>query len=230
MHQNSVMCLRKQELAKSTRGFSARGSRVIRCDECLLPKNNCLCSQKPVPAGDCAVVMLMYKGEYYKPTNTGRLIADVVKNNHAFVWHRTDPQKPLLNLLNNKDYQPYIVFPHEYALNEPCVSEVNHEEKRKPLFVFLDGTWREAKKMFTKSEYLRGIPVLSIPTNQESEYKLREASHGFQQCTAEIAIDILKLAGETQCADNLKTYFHYFRYHYIKGKPHIDDIPHPKEN
>lgn len=227
MEKNAVMTLRKVELAKSTRPFNARGAKVSRCENCLLPLNACICSAKPKAIGECAVVLLMYKGEYFKPTNTGRLIADVVANNHAFVWHRTEPQLALLHLINDPNYYPVVVFPHEYASVERCIDNVDNIKNRKPLFIFLDGTWREAKKMFSKSDYLSHLPVMSVDADKLSDYKLREASHDFQLSTAEIAVEILAIAGEKKASDALKRYYHYFRYQYIKGKPHIKNINNP---
>lgn len=43
-----------------------------------------MCDNKPEAIATCAVVLLMAQGEYYKPSNTGRLIADVVPENYAF--------------------------------------------------------------------------------------------------------------------------------------------------
>ncbi len=74
------MSLRLDELSRAERPFHARGSKVVRCEACLLPTQNCICEFKPEAGTDVAVLFLMYKGEYYKPTNTGRLIADVVKD------------------------------------------------------------------------------------------------------------------------------------------------------
>ena len=75
----------------------------------------------------------MYKGEYYKPTNTGRLIADVVAENYAFVWHRTEPDADLLTLLSNPKYQPIIIFPHEYAEPARCIPKPEDKLDKIPL-------------------------------------------------------------------------------------------------
>ena len=104
---NSVMSLRLDELSRAERPFHARGSKVVRCEACLLPTQNCICEFKPEAGTDVAVLFLMYKGEYYKPTNTGRLIADVVKDNHAFLWKRTEPEEALLALLRNEKIFSY---------------------------------------------------------------------------------------------------------------------------
>ena len=75
---NSVLKLRTQELAKATRVFNARGSKVKRCEQCLLPATDCICASKPSVSSHCAFCFIMYTGECYKPSNTGRIIADVI--------------------------------------------------------------------------------------------------------------------------------------------------------
>jgi DTW domain-containing protein YfiP len=217
------MALREAELAKAQRAFFARGSRVVRCSRCLLPSNACICKNKPVPVDGVAVAFIMYKGEYYKPTNTGRLIADVIKDNHAFLWNRTEPDKALIALLNDKKYEPILVFPHQYAAPERCINEPTVTGNKTLLFIFLDGTWREARKMFGKSPYLNDIPVLGVDTTIASDYLLREATHAFQQCTAEVAVSVLALANQPCAAQNLANYFSIFRHQYLKGKPHLSD-------
>lgn len=221
---NVVLELRQRELAKTTKPFNARGSKVIRCDGCLLPKADCLCANIPAPSARSAVLLLMYTGECYKPSNTGRLIADVAAESYAFVWDRTQPDPALLQLLQRQDLAPVVVFPHEYASAERCISAVApelHSGSKKPLFIMLDGTWREAKKMFSKSPYLDQFPVLGINPTVASGYKLREAAHLHQLCTAEVGIEVLKLAGDEQAAADLTQYFQLFRRQYMAGKPHL---------
>ena len=219
-HINSVMALRERELQKTVRVFNARGSRVIRCHLCLLPVPDCICAAKPQASSRSAFCFVMYKGEAYKPTNTGRLIADVAPENFAFVWDRTAPDPELLALLQNPRYAPVVVFPQQYATPERCIDAVNTGDKI-PLFVMLDGTWREAKKMFSKSPYLDGFPVLGIQPEKSSLYQLREAAHEHQLCTAEVGIAVLELAGDLQASQDLAAYFTTFRRNYIAGKPHI---------
>lgn len=169
--------------------------------------------------------MLMYHGEMLKPSNTGRLIADVVADNHAYEWTRTDFEPQLLALIADEQYAPMVVFPHQYAEPERCihsplaVAEIASGAK-KPLFIMLDGTWREAKKMF-KSSYLAKLPVLGIQPTQISTYHLREAFHEHQLCTVEVAIEVLKLAEEPQSAQALAEYFAAFKHHYLQSKANV---------
>jgi len=220
---NSVLKLRIQELAKSTREFKTRGSRVIRCELCLLRKVDCICAARPVAMGNSAFCFILYKSEVYKPSNTGRLIADVIADNHAFLWDRTRPDPQLLALLANDKYAPVLLFPHQYAEAERCIHHLNEVPTTKagriPLYVMLDGTWREAKKMF-KSPYLAALPVLSIQPQQASAYLLRDGAHAHQLCTAEIAIEVLKLTEDSAAAAALADYFALFCRNYIAIKPY----------
>ena len=221
---NSVLTLRLQELAKSTRSFNARGNKVLRCEHCLVPKTECICQHRPDVSCHSAVCFLMYQGECFKPSNTGRIIADVVKNNHAFLWDRTHFDPQLLALLNDPEYSPIVVFPQQYAEESRWIktqAELNTlTQDKKPLFVMLDGTWREAKKMF-KSSYLAHFPVLGIQPLTGSTYQLREAAHLHQLCTAEVAIEVLKMADDNAAALALEEYFTLFRKAYIVHKPHL---------
>lgn len=221
-HINSVLALRQQELQRTTKPFNARGSRVVRCDHCLLPQADCICFAKPEPCAKSALLFLMYTGECFKPTNTGRLIADVAMDNHAFVWDRTEPDPALLALLADPQYQPVVIFPTQYAEPERCINQPMPAAGKKTLFILLDGTWREAKKMFSKSPYLNQFPVLGIQPTQASNYQLREAAHLHQLCTAEVMIEVLKVDGDEAAATQLADYFHTFRKHYMAGKPHLN--------
>jgi len=166
----------------------------------------------------------MYWGEAFKPSNTGRLIADVIEDNHAFLWERTKVDPALLQLLADPQYTPVVVFPHQYAEPERCIDSLAEIEMHKigktPLYIMLDGTWREAKKMF-KSPYLAQIPVLGIEPEHKSLYQLREAAHKYQLCTAEVAGMVLALGGDLVAAESLNAYFEVFRRRYIAGKPHM---------
>lgn len=222
-HTNAILHLRQRELARSTRVFRARGSKVIRCETCLLAAAHCICAARPQQTCRSAFCFLMYKGEAYKPSNTGRLIADIAPDNHAFLWHRTEHDPQLLALLRDPRYRPMVVFPHEYAAPERrIVSPLCEGDSRTPLFVMLDGTWPEARKMF-RSPYLAQLPVLGIQPRQTSRYLMRDAAMAYQLCTAEVGIEVLQLAREEQAAEALAQYFATFCRHYTLLKPHLLD-------
>jgi DTW domain-containing protein YfiP len=98
------------------------------------------------------------------------------------------------------------------------VSEVQPAAGKRPLFVLLDATWSEARKMFRKSPYLNSLPVLSLQAEQLSRYKLRRSKRDDHFCTAEVAALCLELAGDQRAADGLNAYLDVFSQHYLAAK------------
>ncbi len=66
-------------------------------------------------AGRQPLLPVMFDTEPMKPSNTGRLIADILPDTEAFQWSRTEPPQALLDLVAHPDYQPMVVFPASYA-------------------------------------------------------------------------------------------------------------------
>uniref|UniRef100_UPI003566BD11 tRNA-uridine aminocarboxypropyltransferase n=1 Tax=Hydrogenophaga sp. TaxID=1904254 RepID=UPI003566BD11 len=146
------------------------------------------------------------------------LIADVVADTVAFEWSRTAVDPALLALLADPQWQPFLVFPGEFAPPERVVNTVPPLAGKRPLFVLLDGTWAEARKMFRKSPYLDRLPVLSLHPDQISSYRLRRSTRDDHFCTSEVAALCFDLAQEPQVAEVLATYLDVFTSHYLLAK------------
>jgi len=215
---HAVARLRSARLATSKKPFLARGSRALRCQACRLVPSHCLCALRPRIAAQSAVCLLMHDVEALKPSNTGWLIADVLADTLAFAWLRTAVDPALPALLGDPQWQPYLVFPGEYAASERVVNEVAVAPGKRPLFVLLDATWSEARKMFRKSPYLDSLPVLSLQPEQLSRYRLRRSKRDEHLCTAEVAALCLELAGDQRAADGLNAYLDVFSEHYLAAK------------
>lgn len=216
-HKHAVHLLFEQRLARSTRPFLARGGRVIRCPLCRLALPLCTCSLRPqLLPSQAGFVLLMHDDEVLKPSNSGRLIADLIHDTQAFIWSRTSVEPALLQLLDDPSWYPLVVFPGHYATPpRPCLQALPAlEPGQRPLFILLDGSWREACKMFRKSPYLERFAVLSITPEQSSRYQVRTASHNHQLATAEVAAQLLALAGESSNARILDCWFDLFTYRY----------------
>lgn len=220
MTDNAVLHLRAERLARSTRPFIARGNRIRRCQRCLLPLKQCLCATLKPQLAQSRFCLMMYDTEPMKPSNTGRLIADVLPDTLAYGWSRTEPPQALLTLLQSQVYQPLVVFPAEYATAGRKVVSAPQADGKPPLFIMLDGTWPEARKMFRKSPWLDAFPVVSVSLERLSAYRLREAHEAHQYCTAEVATALLQLAGDDAAAQGLHDHFTLFRERYLAGKPH----------
>lgn len=215
---HAVSRLREERLARSLKPFQARGSRVPRCPSCRVPFAHCLCAWRPRVQAESGMCLLMHDVEPLKPSNTGWLIADVIADTAAFGWSRTAVDERLLALLDDPRWLPCVVFPGEYAAPERVVSEVPRVEGRRPLFILLDATWTEARKMFRKSPYLDRLPVLSLQPEQLSRYRLRRSKRDDHLCTAEVAALCLELAGDRRAGEALDAYLDVFTTHYLAAK------------
>lgn len=222
---HAVARLRAERLALSTKPFLSRGGiKGIRCEGCRLPPVHCMCATRAQWATQAGFCLIMADIEPIKPSNTGWLIADVVHDTHAFGWSRSEVQADLLVLLANPQWQPVVVFPGEYASSQRVTASLPAGTQR-PLFVLLDGTWPEARKMFRKSAYLDHLPVLSLAPDHVSRYRLRRSRCDEHLCTAEVAAHCLALAGEHAAADALDTRLEDFTQRYLKARQGLGEPP-----
>lgn len=228
---HAVSRLRAARLARSAKPFLARGGfKQERCAGCRLVPSHCLCALRPSLTTRAGVCLLMADIEPLKPSNTGWLVADVVPDTFAFGWARTETDPALLALLADPQWSPYVVFPGQYAAPGRVVHSVQalncrvagadgaSNSTRRPLFILLDGTWAEARKMFGKNPYLDALPVLSLEPEQVSQYQLRRSKRGDHFCTSEVAALCLALAGEPRAERTLAAYLAVFTHHYLQAK------------
>lgn len=222
---HAVSRLRSERIARSSKPFLDRGGpRKERCAGCRLVPSHCLCALRPAVPTRAGVCLIMADVEPLKPSNTGWLIADVVADTAAFGWARTAVAPALLAMLADPQWQPYLVFPGEYVAAERVVTGVLPVDSRggcadkRPLFVLLDATWSEARKIFRKSPYLDHLPVLSLQPEQLSRYRLRRSRREGHLCTSEVAAMCLALAGEPHAAQTLEAYLDVFTHHYLQAR------------
>ena len=216
---HAVNRLRAWRKSISTRPFLARGGTLARCPACQLREDWCACEWRPELKAEAGFCLLMYDSEPMKPSNTGRLIADVLPHTTwAFLWSRTQPHPELLALLADPAWQPYVVFPACEKEPARLTGEVTLAPGKKPLFILLDGTWPEARKMFNKSPYLDGFPVLAIKPDALSTYGMRVANCDEHLCTAEVAACVLEVAGELKAGQALQHWFNLFSSRYMAGR------------
>ena len=225
---HAVSRLRAARLARSAKPFLARGgSDRERCAGCRLVPSHCTCALRPAVPTRAGVCLLMGDIEALKPTNTGWLVADVVADTFAFGWSRVETDPALVALLADPQWQPVVVFPGEYADPARVVRAVQPAaaSARRPLFILLDATWSEARKMFRKSPCLDRLPVLSLQPEHVSRYALRRSRREDHFCTSEVAAQCLHLAGEHLAGQVLEAWLDVFVAHYVQARNQLPVDP-----
>ena len=239
---HAVSRLRSERLKRSTRPFLSRGGpRGERCDGCRLRPTHCMCALRPELATEAGFCLLMHDSEPLKPSNTGWLIADVLAQTWAFGWARTAAEPALLALLADPQWQPYVVFPGEFVQPPQRVvqslpkappagtsldgaADATGSVVRRPLFILLDATWPEARKMFRKSPYLDRFPVLSLHPEAFSRYQLRRSNRSDHFCTSEVAALCLEQcpsAADRHAGQVLEAYLDVFTKHYLRARQQL---------
>jgi DTW domain-containing protein len=226
---NPFLVLRDKRLAEATREFLARGKSVIRCKDCSLATYACICSWRPALESRSEFILLMHRDEVLKPTNTGRLIADILPARaHAFCWSRTEPDEALLALLSDPRRRCLIVFPeeaNEVAANSRSSMAALPDDGKINTFVLLDGTWKQSGRMFHLSRWLDNYPCVILPEADGRGYAVRKSHQDHYLSTAEAAALCLQMANEPVIADVLRDYFQLFNMHYLATRACVPPQP-----
>lgn len=220
---HAVDQLRQECKTQSSRPFIARGANIQRCKACLLSLHACICHLRKTSTLNVDFILLYHLSEIHKPTNSGRLIADLFPHNtHAFLWSRTEPPVQLLNFIHDSERDCRILFPdkHRQYTNSKlentanAVQSINSQTQsskpRKLTFIILDGTWKQASKMFHQSRWLSHLNTLEINTDQQRSFLLRKSQHQQQFATAEVVSMLLHQTALTDAAEQLMCYYQAF--------------------
>ena len=191
---HAVSRLRTERMARSAKPFLARGGiKGQRCPGCRLVPSHCMCLWRPQVSTSVGMCLLMSDIEPLKPSNTGWLIADVIRDTFAFGWSRTEVDSGLMALLTDFQWEAYLVFPDEFVSPERVVYEVEAVSPgKRPLFnspnlrrmsinmrsIPLAARWAE---MISEGSLATGlIRAVSSTTDDECDH-LRENSQKYHQ-------------------------------------------------
>lgn len=187
------------------------------CNACGLPMINCICNQTAKVSTKAKLWILSSEREFYRPSNTARLLKLINPDStEIFLWERINNPEQLIQNINLEKYSVFILFPAESKELEKRIVNFKPTEKV-PAFIFLDGTWKEARRIFRKSDFLKGLPIISIEPNFASSYDLRRGAAVGNLCTIEAAIAILKMNGEHEISQAVEDYYKLFLKSYKAG-------------
>ena len=184
------------------------------CNKCGLPIINCICGKIEKIHTTAQIWILCSEREFYRPSNTARLLKLVnPESTEIILWERTKPCEKLIKVIDSENYETFLLFPEENNELEESVSEKtfkNTKTHKARVFIILDGTWKEAEKMFRKSDYLKKLTRISLKPEHKSKYTLRRGAGEGELCTIEAAIEVLKLNNEHNNAEIINNVFELF--------------------
>lgn len=148
------------------------------CAKCCKPENSCYCShiQKFDPKIKFAI--LIHPIEKKRTVATGRMSHLCMENSELIVGQDYSENSKVNALLENKSYQPLVLYPGVQSLNLTHSSE---QEKSKlfpankiPLIFVIDGTWATARKMMRQSQNLKDLPRICFTPPGPSQFRVRK--------------------------------------------------------
>lgn len=127
----------------------------------------CLCAQVPKLENRTKVLVLRHEFEAMKSTNTARVANLALARMEILDWSPRSPPDVGRWLASHPN--TWLLFPGESSARSTAVQP--------EALLILDGTWRQAKKIFKTHPELWRLPKLSLPPQAggASARRLREA-------------------------------------------------------
>ena len=198
---------------------TSQSTQTAACPSCGL-NYQCICAHRPMLDSTTQIALLTHPNETRRVTNTGKLLTHSLPNCQVHIW---DCVNPPVELVKQIAEQPsYLLFPSEEAIevSELQASINSNESQSSPLFIILDGTWQEAKKMLNKSPWLQILPKVVLSTESLSNYRLRRNQEAGNLCTCEVGISLLQQLEPQNDFSSLQQYFELFLKVYEADRQH----------
>ncbi len=148
------------------------------------------------------ITLLTHFKEFDKPSNTGRLVLEIMGDAAEQVrWDRIEPPARLVAEIEAGGVA--LVYPGAADAgdgNDADLSDITQ-------FILIDGTWNEARRIHQRSPYLRKARRISLKPAGASQYNLRKNQKEACLCTAECVVEILRSTGRGEQAERLRERF-----------------------
>lgn len=143
--------------------------------------------------------LLTHFKELTKPSNTGRLVVEVLGSAAEQVrWERTVPPAKLVEEIEGGGVA--LIYPGPANETGADLSGIRQ-------VILIDSTWHEARKIHQKSPYLQKVRRVCLKPVEKSVYNLRKNQKESGLCTAECVIEILRRTGNSLDAERLQERF-----------------------
>lgn len=149
------------------------------------------------------LILLTHSREIHKASNTGQLVQQFVSHTQTIIWQRTQPDPSLLDLISESNTALLYPADNDSCESDSLVPDVANFEN----YILIDSTWQEARKIFNRSPYLQQLTRIQLSVDGSSNYNLRRNQVEGGLCTAECAIELLRVCSLDGVADELEGAF-----------------------
>jgi DTW domain-containing protein YfiP len=161
------------------------------CYKCYRPKSSCICEfiVNPIKT-QTKFVILMHPKEFRKTKNgTGHMTNNSLENCELHVGIDFTNHKRVNELLNNKDYEPYVLYPD---INSIKLNTQKLPSQKKSLVFIIDSTWPCSKKMLRLSKNLQNLRKISFEHDKSSQFKIKTQPNQYCLSTIESTLCVLE--------------------------------------
>lgn len=143
------------------------------CLHCRRRLLTCVCSKLSPFETNSRFIILMHPMEFKKEkVGTGRFSHLILKNSEVIVDVGFDENKRFQEILNDADYETFVLYPGEETI-DLGTNSLKAKLQKKAQFIVIDGTWPCAKKMMKLTTSLHPVPRVSFAPNRISEFKVK---------------------------------------------------------
>jgi DTW domain-containing protein len=189
-----------------------------RCLDCGLHRELCVCAERPQLELRTGFVVVQNNKERHKPTNTGRMIPQVLRGAELLYFGERDVEFDASSL-TRADRDPLLIFPRvgdpegPAPESAPILSAELIAERRaarpeaRLTIVLLDGTWAQCSRMSRRLPVLASMQAFALPEGPASHWGVRTPSEPSRISTYEAAIRVVELAEGPEPAAQMQAYF-----------------------
>ncbi|MFT5541669.1 MAG: DTW domain-containing protein YfiP [Glaciecola sp.] len=153
------------------------------CTQCKYPLKTCVCEEVSLCVNKLKVIILQDKNETKNAKNTVRLLELSLSNIEVIQSDNTEEIRRLALKCEQHPDSYALFFPsansrafEQGALVPEGVKprEIINQAKCVTNLIFLDGTWRKAKRLYLSHDWLNKIPSLHFEEKLIGKYRIRK--------------------------------------------------------
>ncbi|MBC60957.1 MAG: hypothetical protein CMP11_00735 [Zetaproteobacteria bacterium] len=142
------------------------------CSCCYFENKDCLCSLVEPVTTSFKTVIIMNKSEFFRLSNSGKLLLLILKNCELRVRGLKDSPLSYKNILSSMKKPVYVLFPDKKATD---LKDINLSSQKQNFSLLIpDGNWAQAAKIANKLRNEKGVYFIKISFEKASNYILRK--------------------------------------------------------
>jgi DTW domain-containing protein YfiP len=164
------------------------------CYQCFRPNTACLCGKIKQVHNKPDIIILQHKDEVRHPTGSA-IIADLyLQRCIRYVGEDFSCHREFNQILNKNSNNVFLVFPSVNALPLSLFKQkhaVDENTLSQYTFVFIDASWRKAKKIWYLSTNLHQLTAIELDEIKASNYRIRKEPEPGLVSTLESIVNLL---------------------------------------